>query len=370
MNKNKKLTYITYQTFPANTANSLQTISNIKYMIKNNIDVNLIFPLREASSSDNLNKINKHYGETLNLQITGTKHSLPFGKINFLNRFFYLLSHFLWSKNTVKNITKNSESNYFTRSDWVFYFLSKKGIPVIFECHQYTKLRKYLISLSLRSVHSKIIFLNKNLKEDYEKKFSLKDNFLILQNGVDVEMFSENYKTRKQVIFVGRLTRFGKDRGLYFLINSFSKLDDSYSLKIIGANKDEVVKYKKYIEELDLSKKVEINEYLNHKDVLRNVSESEIGILINSVSNQHSTKYTSPLKYFEYLAGDVKIVATDFDAHKMLPFSENICFFETDNEESLLKAILQVEDKPLLGNEEKKLISLDYRAKKILSLLN
>lgn len=369
MNKNKKLIYITYQTFPANTANSLQTISNIKYMIKNNIDVNLIFPLREANSSDNLNKINNHYGETLNLQITGTKHGFPFGKIKILNRFFYLISHFLWSKNIVKNVTQDSESNYFTRSDWVFYFLSKKGIPVIFECHQYTKLRKYLISLSLRSDHSKIIFLNKNLKEDYEKKFSLKDNFLILQNGVDIEMFTENYKTKKQVIFVGRLTRFGEDRGLYFLINSFLKLDDSYSLKIIGANEDEVMKFKKYVEDLNLSRRVEINEYLNHKDVLKYISESEIGILINSKSNQHSTKYTSPLKYFEYLAGDVKIVATDFDAHKKLPYSENICFFETDNEESLLKAILEVEHKPLLENEEKKLISLDYRAKKILSLL-
>ena len=370
MNKNKKLPYITYQTFPANTANSLQTISNIKFMIKNNIDVHLVFPLREPDSSDDLKIINKHYGETLDLKITGTIHRLPFGKINFLNRFFYLLSHFLWSKNIVKSITKDSDSNYFTRSDWVFYFLSKKGIPVIFECHQYTKLRKYLISHSLRSVHSKIIFLNKNLKEDYEKKFSLKDNFLILQNGVDIEMFTKNFKTKKQILFVGRLTRFGEDRGLYFLINSFSKLDDPYSLKIIGANKDEVVKYKKYVEDLNLSKRVEINEYLNHKDVLRHVSESEIGVLINSVSNQHSTRYTSPLKYFEYLAGDVKIVATNFDAHKMLPFCENICFFETDNEESLLKAILQVENKPLLGNEEKKLISLDYRAKKILSLLN
>ena len=49
--------------------------------------------------------------------------------------------------------------------------------------------------------------------------------------------------------------------------------------------------------------------------------------------------------------------------------NKNICFFETDNEESLLKAILEVEHKPLLENEEKKLISLDYRAKKILSLL-
>ena len=44
---NKILNYITYQTFPADTANSLQTISNLKYFVKNSYDVYLYFPLRE-----------------------------------------------------------------------------------------------------------------------------------------------------------------------------------------------------------------------------------------------------------------------------------------------------------------------------------
>ena len=44
---NKSLKYVTYQTFPAKTANSLQTISNIKYLINNNVNVELYFPLRE-----------------------------------------------------------------------------------------------------------------------------------------------------------------------------------------------------------------------------------------------------------------------------------------------------------------------------------
>ena len=30
-----ELNYVTYQTFPAKTANSLQTITNIKYLIRN-----------------------------------------------------------------------------------------------------------------------------------------------------------------------------------------------------------------------------------------------------------------------------------------------------------------------------------------------
>ena len=50
------------------------------------------------------------------------------------------------------------------------------------------------------------------------------------------------------------------------------------------------------------------------------LKESEIGLLINSSKNKHSVKFTSPLKYFEYLAADLKIVAVDFESHRELPF--------------------------------------------------
>ena len=56
----KILHYITYQTFPADTANSLQTISNLKYFVKNNYEVNLYFPLREKNSSKELENIQKN----------------------------------------------------------------------------------------------------------------------------------------------------------------------------------------------------------------------------------------------------------------------------------------------------------------------
>ena len=56
-----ELNYVTYQTFPAKTANSLQTVTNIKYFIRNGIKVKLYFPLREDESSDNLSKIQNFY---------------------------------------------------------------------------------------------------------------------------------------------------------------------------------------------------------------------------------------------------------------------------------------------------------------------
>ena len=165
----KKINYITYQTFPATTANTLQTISNIKYIIKNGVEVTLIFPLREVQSSSDLSTLKEFYNISENFKVIGTAHNLPFGKYRKLNRISFLISHFYWSYSTIKNLEKKdykTNEYYFTRSDWVFYFLSRRGEKVVYECHQYTKLRKLLIKMSLRNEYSKIISMNEILKDD------------------------------------------------------------------------------------------------------------------------------------------------------------------------------------------------------------
>ena len=74
-----------------------------------------------------MEKINNHYGESLNFNIKGTAHKYPFGNFDFFKRFFYIISHFLWSRKVVNQIDLNNESHsFFTRSDWVFYFYLKK----------------------------------------------------------------------------------------------------------------------------------------------------------------------------------------------------------------------------------------------------
>ena len=80
--------------------------------------------------------------------------------------------------------------------------------------------------------------------------------------------------------------------------------------------------------------------------------ESNIGILINSSENIHSTKFTSPLKYFEYMAAELKILAVDFESHRELPFSDNILFFDENNKDSFIDAVKKLNNTK--GNEVSK----------------
>ena len=88
------ITYITYQKFPAYTANSLQTITNLKYFVKCGLKTKLIFPLRGKDATSDISKLKKFYDFEENFEIKGTKHYLPFQRVSFLNAFFFLISHF------------------------------------------------------------------------------------------------------------------------------------------------------------------------------------------------------------------------------------------------------------------------------------
>ena len=59
--KQKLLTYITYQTFPAERQIVYKQYQILIIFVKNGFEVSLYFPLRDKSSSDNIDKINEYY---------------------------------------------------------------------------------------------------------------------------------------------------------------------------------------------------------------------------------------------------------------------------------------------------------------------
>ena len=371
---NNRIIYLTYQTFPANTANTIQTIDNAKYIRRKGYEVEIVFPLRSKLSTDKLNKIKKHYEFDDDIKFKGIKHNLPFGKYKTFEKYLYLFSHFVWSKKLTKKYQKNNFNNsvFLTRSDWIFYFLSKKGFNVTFECHQLTRIRKWILQKSISNKRSKIIFLNRNLlndsgvdNQDYEK-------FIVLQNGVDSNLFSNKNNSKKfEIIFTGNIQRFNDDRGLKFIIRSFlnEEIPNNLKLKIIGWPLKEVQELREFVNSLNLNHCVEILNRLDRKLTIAQIEESSIGLLINSSNNLHSYKHTSPLKYFEYLYGELNILAVDFPSHRSLPFSDNITFFNENDEQGFLKALLEINKKKIIPRNELNNITLQKRVDKLLTFI-
>ena len=344
---------MTYQTFPAETANSIQTISLIKNCVRIGLDIKLIFPNRSINSTDNIEELQKYYDFQEDFYVEAKEHRLPFKGENpgkFLEKIRFSISHFIWSKKAVNSAISNERKNekYITRSDWIFYFLSKANKKVLFECHQVSKIRKFVIRSVQNKKNSYIIFTNEILKKEFKIKKNFEKNLLVLHNGYDNDYFEEEtkFKKEKKVVFVGKLLRFEKDRNIEFLVNAFSdkRLYD-YKFTIVGGPN----KYKDVIEKKIVDKNisnVELLGNLSRSKTIAEIQESDVGILINTEENKHSLLHTSPIKYFEYLKANLKIVAVDFPAHRSLPMSEKIIFFENNNEESFVNAILKTIDLP------------------------
>ena len=364
---NNKLVYLTYQSFPAETANSLQTITSIVEMVNQDVDIELIFPDREKTSSDDIQELKRYYNFDVDFKVKKLTHNLPFGKFKKFKKTSYHISHFIWAMKSVNQISNNiSNIIFITRSDWVLYFLAKKNLKVLFECHQPSKLRNLILKYALRKSSTKIIFLNENLYEYHKKYIVHKNNSIILGSAYKDEFFQDKIeKIPNQVVFAGQLLRFGSDRNINFLVSCFEEKElEKFELKIIGGPSEyiEIFKNKR---KKPIPKNVEFIGRIDHKNTTKMLLQSEIGILINNEDN-HALKYTSPLKYFEYLAANLKIVAVDFNSHKKLPFSDNILFFQNNQKVSFINSIVNSKKTIPVKSEHYEEYSLSKRVKRII----
>ena len=372
----KNLIYLTYQTFPAPTANTIQTIDNVKYLFNKGYEVKVVFPMRSRLSSDKSEDLKNYYEFNEEIEFKGLEHKLPFGKYKIFEKYFFIISHYLWAKKTSKQFTftKYKNTQFFTRSDWIFFFLSRKNLKVLFECHQLSKTRKWVLKKSITYPKSKVIFLNENLKLDSginNKKFL--ENTEVIQNGVDSKLFNfPKNKDPYQIVFTGNLKRFNDDRGLNFIIDSFKNknMPDQYSLLIIGGPVEEVQKMRNYVSKEGLDHKINIIDRLDRSKVISTIEKAGIGLLVNSSNNSHSTNYTSPLKYFEFLYAGLKIVAVDFPSHRSLPFSEKIYFFRENHTESFINALNNSSTFKELEKNILSRITLTSRVNKIEEFIN
>ena len=366
---NKLIYYLTYQDFPAQTANSQQTISTCKYFFRNKYKITLFFPLRSESSNENIDVLKKQYEfSNENFNVVGIPHKTKFEGSKIFKKIRYLISHILWSLQAVNKITNEYESPFifFTRSDWVFYFLSKRGISVLYECHKLTEIRKKLIKSSIKKDCSKIIFMNEALKNATNIAPQYSKNILVQTAGYDEDFFySSNNKISKQVIYSGSLERLGTSRNLDFIFNSFAdERLENFTFKVFGGTKQQIDQLKKKYKHIS---NISFNEHISKKSLAVELTNSEIGILASSNDN-FSKYYTNPLKYYEYSASGLKIVATDFPAHRTLNQLENILFFTDQDAESFINAII-TSSESLEETQIGVLETMDSRVKKIINFI-
>ncbi len=365
--KLNKLTYITYQVFPNEKANTIQTIRMLESINTYEIDTKLIFPDRKGSNQE-LVDIKKFYQVEQDFEILKLPHRLPFNRIHMkkFEKFNFLISSFLWSYKTIKNYSKlmTDKELIMTRTHWILYFASAFENIVVYECHKFSKIDDFIFKKLSEKNNIVIIFPNEALREEFKISNMLLKNSIVLESAFDEKMFFENdiKKTKNKILFVGNLLRFDQSRNLEFLINAFH--DDrlrNFKLTIVGGPDKAVY---------DLKDSLASNTVMlgrrPQKEAVDEILSSEIGLLINQDKDTHSLNHTSPIKYFEYLRGGLKVLAVDFPAHRKLPMVQNNFYFKNNDTEDFIEKLLIAAHAEFIYDPNIKNYSYSTRSKKLL----
>ena len=133
---------------------------------------------------------------------------------------------------------KKIYQTFYSIQDQIGYFIfSRKNLTIIYECHKYSKSTNIVFKLLKNKKYSGYIFQNSQLFESFELSDTQIKNTVVCHSAYDEEEFKDlnNSKNEKDIIFIGRFSRFNEDRNLEFLIDAFGNHElREYKLKIVG----------------------------------------------------------------------------------------------------------------------------------------
>ena len=175
-----------------------------------------------------------------------------------------------------------------------------------------TKKLKFLNSKYIQ----KIIAITQGVKDEYvKKKIIFKSKIIVLPSGSSIKK-SFYFSNKKKFFKIGYFGSLYKSRCLD-LIYKLSKIDSKNQYHIYGDfSKIKKMKFKKSI------KNIYAHDYLPYRDVPKNLCKMDVLLMpyVSSITVAgdvgNITKFTSPLKLFDYLSAGKIIMCSDLDILK------------------------------------------------------
>lgn len=277
---------------------------------------------------------------------------------------------YVWSK----------KAHIYTRDEMVAVLMKVFGRNVTLETHMGHKniLIKILIYLG-----NKIVVINESLKDLYTAMGLRSENVLVAHDGADVDRFDLdinqkqareklNLPTDKKIIlYKGSLIKW---KGVGTLLDSAELLQHKDALVVvIGGKPEEVEELRR---DYAGNKNILIAGRVPRKQTPIYQKSADILVIPNSAKEDISKLYTSPMKLFGYMAGNVPIVASDLPSLREILNESRAYFFSPDDSLSLAKTLDfvlghfdEARVKALKSLEEVREYSWKKRASKIIDFI-
>ena len=322
----KKINYVTFSSIPSSLPSSLQIIKTCESLSKNNYDITLVKP----GTGNKKSSIKKYYGLKYNVNIREFERFQTFPRgINFYLYYFFCLFFIL----------KKGKSITITRNYFICYLLTLFQKKTILEIHHDThiegRITKFILKYS-NFLNSKnlinIVAITHSVKNLFIRKYQVKSKKItVLPSGSSIKInklpkFSDN--KRMKIGYFGSITA---SKGIYTLIK-LSKIDPDNDYYIYGGIKREVYKIKKGNKNSNLF----VRESIPYNDIPKVMSDMDILTIpytkkVKSAGEVDDiSKYTSPLKLFDYLAVGKAIISSDLKVLREIITNKNAYFIKNN----------------------------------------
>jgi len=365
-----KICYLANTAIPSTNASAIQIVKMCEAFSELKNDVILITTNASSSNIFNFYKI---------------KTKFKFKKIKYFKKFPLGIKFYLFSILSIIESIKFKPDIYITRNFFTCFLLILFKKKTILELHHDLDTESRIVRFIVKNFNFfnskylvKLIAITNYVKYVYISKYSTKSNkIIVLPSGSSIK---ENYKYKinKKKINIGYFGSLYKSRGIDLIIK-LASIDPKNDYYIYG-NKKQL--------NLPISKKNEKNLYLNEYVPYKKISKIllDMDLLLMPYTSSITvagdvgdiTKYTSPLKLFDYLSVGRPIMCSNFNVLKeIITENKNAIFVKNYHnvfawKKEITKLINKPEKMKIISKNNYKLskkYSHNIRALKILDII-
>jgi glycosyltransferase involved in cell wall biosynthesis len=366
-----KICYLANTAIPSTNASAIQIVKMCEAFSELKNQVTLI-------------TTNASNGNIFNFYEIKTKFN--FKKLQYFTKFPLGIKFYLFSFLSIIESLKLKPDFYITRNFFTCFLLLLLKKKTILELHHSLNTEARIVRFIAKNFNFlnskyliKLIAITNYVKNDYIKNYHINTNkIIVLPSGSSIKE-NYNYPLNKKKLNIGYLGSLYKSRGLE-LIMKLAKIDPKNNYYVYG-NKKQI--------KISISKKIEKNLYLNDYVPYKKISKIllNMDLLLMPYTSSITvagdvgdiTRYTSPLKLFDYLSAGRPIICSNFEVLKeIVDDNTNVIFVKNYQnvfawKKEITKLKNQSEKMKIISKNNYKLskkFSLKKRAKKIIDEIN
>lgn len=340
-----RLIYIANARIPTEKAHGLQIMKMCEAFARQGARLKLVLPKRINSIKEDA--FDYYKVERLFSIVRVACIDLLF--LVFFKSFSYWLesisfNFFLW----FYFLSRRSVDIIYTRDLLSLVFLSKRQSILIYEVHNLPQKIGWFYLYLVKKV-DKLVVISHGLEEDFIKLGVEPQKILVAPDGVDIGQFNvadSQAECRKKLrlpldkkiaVYAGHLYPW---KGVFTVLAAAKHLS-AVLFVFVGGNKDDLCSFQAKAAQAGLSN-ILIAGYKKNEEIPFYLKAADVLLLPNSANEKISSRYTSPLKLFEYMASGVPMVASDLPSLREILNEDNAILVKPDNAEDLAGGINQV----------------------------